>query len=88
MAEGRDSGRSISGVRNGAGGLCVPTTHCGTNGRGDGLRSRRGRILPLSRPYKAIYKVIRNMEAELDITMALTGCRTLADIAGAEMTGR
>ena len=55
------------------------------------------RAVLLGRPYvyglavagqQGVAEVIRNMEAELDITMALTGCRTIADIAGAEMTGR
>ena len=55
------------------------------------------RAVLLGRPYvyglavageQGVAEVIRNMEAELDITMALTGCRAVADIASAEMTGR
>ena len=50
------------------------------------------RAVLIGRPYvyglaiagqRGVVEVIRNFEAELDLTMALTGCATLADVASA-----
>jgi lactate 2-monooxygenase len=55
------------------------------------------RAVLLGRPYVyglalagagGVAEVIRNVQSELDLTMALTGCRTLADVAAATIVER